>query len=306
MRVTLSGNAVELTLNGHSVCERELEPNNQRRFGFFHYADRTELQVRNVIWKGNWPRRLPPVSTQHLATDEGDFLDRDVEHLTAVFTHDFVKDGLPGERFANVEGQTGVDVVATPEGVKAMRSGPGGYRNAKIAPRLEAHGDFDIVVTYDQFESAPPKAGSSTIFLIARLANQAQDHFFVTRRHMHDANGKQDHIMQCAIVRQRPEGEQREHFLSTPMEERTGRLRLARRGNLAYYLSAEHDSPNFRLWATREFSTDPIAADGIVLLSQIHQVGFTSVIWKRITVKAEKLSGEAISVPDTVRPASIR
>jgi len=182
-----------------------------------------------------------------------------------------------------------------------MRSGPEGYRNAKIALRLEVHGDFDMIATYDQFESAPPTGGSSTIFLIANAANQVKDHFFVTRRHIHDANGKQDHILQCGIVRQRPEGEQREHFVSKPMEERSGRLRLSRRGNLAYYLSAENDSPNFRLWATREFSTDPIAADGVVLLSQIHEQGFTSVIWKEITVRAEKLSGAAKPVPDTDR-----
>lgn len=295
VRLTLHGNVIELNLNGDSIYRRELEPNNQRRLGFFHYADQTELQVRNVTWKGNWPRQIPSVIEQRLADEEGEFLDRNIEHLKSVFHHDFVQDGLPPERFTIVEGTPGADVVVTPDGVQAMRSSPGGYRNAKLALRLEALGDFDIVVAYDQFESSPPRSGSSTIFLIANVANEAKDHFFVTRRHMHNANGKQDQIMQCAIVRQRPEGEQREHFLSKPMEERSGRLRLARRGNKAYYLSAENDSPNFRLWATREFSTDPVAMNGIVLLTQIHQEGHTSVFWKDITVKAEKLSGAAVT-----------
>ena len=36
-----------------------LEPENQRTFGFFHYADETQVRVRNVTYHGNWPRVLP-------------------------------------------------------------------------------------------------------------------------------------------------------------------------------------------------------------------------------------------------------
>ena len=35
-----------------------IEPVNQRTFGLFHYADLTEVRVRNVTYQGNWPRSL--------------------------------------------------------------------------------------------------------------------------------------------------------------------------------------------------------------------------------------------------------
>jgi hypothetical protein len=33
--------------------------NVQRTFGLFHYADATGLRVRNVTYRGEWPRQLP-------------------------------------------------------------------------------------------------------------------------------------------------------------------------------------------------------------------------------------------------------
>ena len=41
------------------IYERTLEPTNQRTFGLFHYADETEVRVRNVTYRGEWPRALP-------------------------------------------------------------------------------------------------------------------------------------------------------------------------------------------------------------------------------------------------------
>ncbi len=55
----LTGNVVTLSLNGESVYERPLETTNSRQFGLFHYADETDVRVRNVIYEGRWPRALP-------------------------------------------------------------------------------------------------------------------------------------------------------------------------------------------------------------------------------------------------------
>jgi Protein of unknown function (DUF1583)/Protein of unknown function (DUF1581) len=58
--LTLKGDTVTLTLNGETVAERPLEPANRRVFGLFHYADETEARVRNVRYRGEWPKTLPP------------------------------------------------------------------------------------------------------------------------------------------------------------------------------------------------------------------------------------------------------
>ncbi|MDR3638922.1 MAG: DUF1583 domain-containing protein [Isosphaeraceae bacterium] len=59
MSLALKGNTLTLTLNGELVFERSLEATNQRTFGFFHYADETEARVRNVVYRGEWPKQLP-------------------------------------------------------------------------------------------------------------------------------------------------------------------------------------------------------------------------------------------------------
>jgi hypothetical protein len=59
LRLALAGDRVTLKLNGEVVAERTLEPTNQRTFGLFHFADETEARVRNVIYRGQWPRSLP-------------------------------------------------------------------------------------------------------------------------------------------------------------------------------------------------------------------------------------------------------
>ena len=46
-----------------ALYERSLESTNQRLFGLFHFADETEARVRNVTYRGQWPRTLPPTST---------------------------------------------------------------------------------------------------------------------------------------------------------------------------------------------------------------------------------------------------
>src|SRR5262249_21645558 len=58
----LSGNKVTLKLNDVEIYQRELDAGNQRFFGLFHYADETEVRVRNVTYSGKWPRQLPAAS----------------------------------------------------------------------------------------------------------------------------------------------------------------------------------------------------------------------------------------------------
>ena len=56
LALRLAGDKVTIELNGQPIFERRLEPENQRTFGLFHYADETQVRVRNVTYEGNWPR----------------------------------------------------------------------------------------------------------------------------------------------------------------------------------------------------------------------------------------------------------
>ena len=68
--LSLQGDVVRLSLNGQLVYERPLEATNQRTFGVFHYADQTEARVRHIAWRGDWPRKLPPLAQQEFVGDQ--------------------------------------------------------------------------------------------------------------------------------------------------------------------------------------------------------------------------------------------
>jgi hypothetical protein len=59
VKLTLAGNRVTLKLNDVEIYQRDLESTNQRTFGLFHYRDETDVRVRKVTYRGNWPRQLP-------------------------------------------------------------------------------------------------------------------------------------------------------------------------------------------------------------------------------------------------------
>jgi hypothetical protein len=63
--LTVQGDVVRVTVNGVAVYERPIESTNQRLFGFYHYQDRTEARVRNVIHTGDWAK-TPPKSEELL------------------------------------------------------------------------------------------------------------------------------------------------------------------------------------------------------------------------------------------------
>ncbi|MCA9047471.1 MAG: DUF1583 domain-containing protein, partial [Planctomycetaceae bacterium] len=295
LALDVRGDVVSVVLNEIEVFRRTLEPGNNRTFGLFHFADQTAVRVRNITWKGNWPRQLPPIADQPLAGPDVEDVLTEFTTLASTFEHDFRTSGFSLDKFAVLRGTVGRELTATPEGLRASRIGTGNYQNATLAPSLTISGDFDVIAEYENFSASSDTTGACTIALLAVLNNSSRDEFFVARRHAPKEASPVDQIVQCAIVQRLPEGERRSYFVTEPMEENSGRLRLARRGETLYYLTAEYDSPNWILRGTHAISTDPVAADGLRLMTQIHQAGGSvSVVWKRLRVHAAGLSGPAV------------
>jgi tetratricopeptide (TPR) repeat protein len=59
MTLAVVGDKVSLRLNDGVIFERTIEPTNQRTFGLFHFADEGEARVRNLTYRGNWPKQKP-------------------------------------------------------------------------------------------------------------------------------------------------------------------------------------------------------------------------------------------------------
>src|SRR6185369_3405562 len=119
-----------------------------------------------------------------------------------------------------------------------------------VAARFLARGDFDLVAEYDQYQSAGDKDGY--VMLVARLADERLHHCRSIRNHL---GGVQRQVFQVSLASLEPDGQRSFSTKQFACEATSGRLRVARRGNEVFYLLADGDSPNFRLFGKEVAST---------------------------------------------------
>ncbi len=293
VRLALAGDVVELSLNCELVFVRPLEPTNQRTLGLFHYADQTEVQVRNIVWRGNWPRALPRPAAQELAGPGAEFLDETSASLAASFEHDFADGGFPSATFGLTNGNS-EQFSPTSEGLLVTRPSGPGYNDSEFAPHLRVEGDFDITAAWEQFDPHPPLGGSSGVYLRLVYDSEQSHESLVSRRHVLHRREPQP-MVQAEYVTREAGGARRDRYLDELVEAPAGRFRIARRGDRIYYLFAENDSPQFRVLATEQGTTAPIRTNGLRLMTQAQgDGGLTKVVWKHVSIRAEKLEGLAL------------
>lgn len=280
LRLTLRGNTIDLELNKQLVYRRDLESTNQRTFGLFHFAGETEIRGRNVVWRGDWPRALP--AQQELDDDGTIALDERSAELKAVFQHDFARDGLP-EKLFQIHGE-GVENLVTPrpDGVHVVRPGIDKWSQTAFGPRLRAAGDFDITASFEQFKSEIPIHG----YIQMRAVLREKSHFLCRIARAYQATGR--HAITGEAIEYLADGQRAlgNHECS---EATSGRLRISRRGDMVHFLFAEADSPRFRIIASERATTDSLPVKGITLNAIKMGPGTTSVVWKDLSVRAEKL-----------------
>jgi len=289
LRLTLVRDTVSLHLNDQLIYERELELTNQRTLGLFHYADRTEARVRNVRWRGSWPRELPSVTQQGLASKAPYQLDESRSTLKGVFEHDF-SEGLPGDKVSLVSPE-GTTITQTSTGVRIDRPGGQGYRHTGIAPNVLVAGDFDFTARFSRFAPRLSEDTISTIGIRVQTGDEKPQQIVLLRRFLREPKQEDRHLVQ-AVVRNATVGTEFDWntVYSDAQESESGRLRIARRGNRAYFLIAEEDSPNFRLVGEAEVKTGMIPRDGIQLLMQTKGECVASVEWTDCLLRAENLT----------------
>lgn len=289
--LAVNGQQVSLTLNGQLVFESPLEPHNRRTFGLFHYADQTEVQVRNVVLRGNWPQTLPAVAEQELADPVVAKLDAGLPMLSAVFTHDFATDGLPAQYFSTADSDLRGKLTVRPDGVLLVRPGGGDWLDRNIRVPLSLLGDFDVEVAFQQLKLQSDK--DACVMLVIELQDEQQHQCRLLRIR----TAAQLQQVQASLSVIHPGGAR--SFSSASIQENEalgGRLRLARRGTLAYYLYAENDSPTYRLIGTEPVSDKPTISDGLLLHALCHGNGETQVVWKSLTLRAARMAFKSDSI----------
>ena len=281
--LSIRGAMVTIQVNGDVVYERVLEPLNQRTFGLFHFSDATEARVRNVVMRGDWPNRLSPVPDQELAGKTTDWFDADLPRLKSVFTHNFDKEGLPEKYF---ELPSPNRLLVTPDGVRATQVSEKDPLVWDITPRFALSGDFDIETAFTQIKLDVRSQYCGILF--RTILNDPQKPCYDLHRIM---THTPQQLSQASVSFAEPltpgAGQWRAEV--TACETDSGRLRLARRGKKLFYLFAEGDSETFHLFGTEEVSQSDTIRHG-VRLQAFAFGGDTSVVWKNVILRAERMT----------------
>jgi len=293
-RVTLQfiGSAVLLQLNGQMVHQTGLHNSDERRFGLFHYSDHTEARIRHLRWRGDWPLNVPAIKQQELAGDEVDTINDELTRLPAKFTYDF-SNGLDSHLFSVMGKNWQQQIEKTATGLRVTQPGSEGYPNIAIVPQLQVHGDFDIIAAFENFEMTFDAPGDANLQLFAGLSDKDSNECRLYRRCESTASRTTKQQLQASLFTG-PTNQRRYLFFDHVAEEaRSGRLRLARRGDTVHYMFAELDSPFFRLITSRKTSEAITTEAGIRLLIETQRSGTSNVTWKTLSIRAESLTGPA-------------
>ena len=284
VKLTVRGMTLKLELNRQLVYERALERTNQRMFGLFHFVDISEVRVRNVVMRGDWPKSLRPLAEQELAGPVNP-LDADRPRLAARFTHDFQKDGLPDTYFKPVSPPNGVMVSPGSDGLRVNVTASGTWIATEITPRFRLAGDFDIEATFANLHVQVQK-GDSGIILLANMDDQRKSVYGISRV-LNEAGFQGS---QCSQSMERADGSRSWQAEVTPNSSVNGRLRMARRGTKLSYLFAEEDSEIFRTFHSETMTDAATESGGIRLHSLCTSAGTSQVIWKKLDLRAEKMT----------------
>lgn len=297
VQLTLTGDTIAVMLNGQLVYERPLEPTNLRNFGLFHYADSTAVRARNIVWRGDWPRELPPVAQQEL-TDISDVtaiadIDTSLAELPSLFEHEFSA-GLASSFAVFGNGERDLRVAA--DGLHAARPASLGDGQIALLSRFRVSGDFDILIAFDQLVtqtiSSEPQSHAG-IYAYILLENATNDSVFLTRK-QHPAGFRQlemGHGWRNGADNRQVGGDSKIHDGSA------GTIRFARRGDTIYCMFADGDSAQFHILDQYKVPPGDIPIGGIRLTANASGGATAKVVWKKITIRATKLSGVAAAYP---------
>ena len=284
MKLVIVGDTVRIHLNGELIYERLLKSTRQRTFGLFHFADQTEVRVRNLVLRGDWPKSVPVLLDQELAEETSKFLDRERHRLKSVFSHNFVADGFPTKYF-DLVASPGTRATERDDGLFHEVTATGKWTHSNVTPRFQIHGNFDVVVAFEQLSVAGLKTAAA--LLNCRFADEELHHHRIMRIRIPGPFQRLD----ASFSRIVPGGSRLfETSAYVPCEAISGRLRLAREGTTLRSLFAQGDSEVFRTIATQGMTAADSIRDGIQLTTICNGAASASVVWKSVTIHADKLT----------------
>ena len=312
MSLRITGDTLQLQLNGVPIYRGELEPTNDRTFGLFYDCGQTEARVRNIVLQGNWPQTLPPVAEQELRGTQTDAFDLARDALPATFDFDFTKATLPeleSQFFVSRnKASTPGDLQMQPDGLHVTASAPvGQYAALLLGANLQVEGDFDITSRFEHLQLKLPEQGSSGVYQCTLFSKPMPRHYNLLRTAGQFKDMPLRQVIQLEIFNLDPARRGPTYPAIFTDESPAGRLRTVRRGQTLSFLAASYDSDSFQVLHSEEVTDESLHFNDIHLRASCHSHGGTearvSVVWKEIRVRAEKIINRKSIVP-SIEPKS--
>ncbi|MEZ6088361.1 MAG: DUF1583 domain-containing protein [Pirellulaceae bacterium] len=253
----IEANHVGLSLNDQRVAAFNFELDESPTFGFFHYSDQSRVRVRNAKLKGDWPRALPMLDEQPLASQVLASWNATAERLPASWSHDFRR-GVPLSSFLTSGGVA--SFAQQPDGIRLRHDGD--VNSVTIDLTGQIQGDFDIVLTFKELDIGDEKpTWHSGVGVAITLANASRDRLDVVRRR--DRLNEHQHIVFARNTVNQHGGVDWVSDTTRVDESTAGRLRILRRDDVIYGLFADGNSNSFRYLDRAKIESGKIAAGGL-------------------------------------------
>lgn len=247
IRLAVQGDKLTVQVNDKEVAKQQLTtPKNERFFGLFRYSDKTEARVRNMKYRGDWPKSLPKVEDQQLAySRQGPLVPYQAEfgqtkEVNLAKSYEALKsDGLkmlgPAEMFSVVDDKLGLQL----EQGGSWGRWPGVEKTVSLA------GDAEITVDFQDLNLKGPGSGWGCNFsLVAHMDDTAHS----SVENAVGVTAKGDPINAVSYRGDLP-GQNGSMLGYEAIRENSavGRLRLVRLGGQIHCLSSWGENQPFRL-----------------------------------------------------------
>ncbi|MFO0975167.1 MAG: DUF1583 domain-containing protein, partial [Planctomycetaceae bacterium] len=267
VRLTLKDSVATVLVNDAAVASfTVLDSPNERFFGFFRYANLTGCRVRNVKYRGNWPKQLPSVDDQELAWPQefaSTLTGTDSSALGSAETIDF---RLPLDQLkaagAVFEGDSN-GWSTTDQGLRSQVNNSDAARSNSLRLAKAVDGDFMMTLDYQDLQAAGQKSNDSPSLVMSVNFQDASWRAFVVEATPGDFEGKA--IVTSAEIWQRASDGQSvsEDRMTNLNAQGTGRLRIVRRGAELITSFAKPGETEFRLLQRFTIGAAPLESIGI-------------------------------------------
>ena len=280
VRLSIKESTVALAVNDKQVDEQPIDAANTRQFGLFRQNDVSSSRVRNVRWRGDWPKTLPVVEDQELAIPAAGLFVGKVWPMKGRLKLDTSMAEIRKLTFwTNV---TDEYYTETPEGIElSLNPNRTGSGVTELAWPHALRGDFDITTTISSIRLASKTAPEVSLRVV--FDDEVSSGLAIV---VGENRQKRKQLMADHTRRPTDDSYWFERW-EKHVELKSGRLRIAREDGRAFLFYAEDDG-EFQLLTT--YSVGNADVKGVTMWTQIHGPdGNLQAVYKELTINADEI-----------------